>query len=470
MVIGSPAFMSPEQAAGEDVGQASDVFALAAVLVFASTGVGPFGTGSPAALLLRAADSTPRLDAVPDALRPMVELCTTKDPSARPSAAVLAATLRASAPARNASVLPRLVGAAASPTGSRVGGGPRRTRWLIAAGVAVAIATTATVVAVRSGAATAPSDDAPPAAPAEVEASPVHLTFAEQVRDVTFSPDSRRAFVAHGGGLDVIDTATDTVSGMVALDSPHVVAISPDGTRAYVGLGNGYIQVLDTTTYRSLTSIATGVFPERIAIGPDGRRLYLGSQDYDSGATVTVVDITTNAIAHTVTIGGKGPMSLAVSGDGSQLYVRTGAEVVAIATSDDSISSRKAADQAEIATAPDAQAYLIDAVGGTLTTLDGNGSTRDLPSAQGHDSIVEDVVSTPDGRQLYLLREGASNESSQDRLEVVDTATGRITRTIRLSPAEYRIPTTRLSPDGNQLYIAPFNEPSVDIFDITDYK
>jgi len=159
-----------------------------------------------------------------------------------------------------------------------------------------------------------------------------------------------------------------------------------------------------------------------------------------------------------------------VSGDGSQLFVRTRAEVVAIATSDGSISSRKAADQAEIATAPDAQAYLIDAVGGTLTTLDGNGITRDLPSAQGHDSIVEDVVSTPDGRQLYLLREGASNESSQDRVEVVDTATGRITRTIRLGPAEYHIPTTRLSPDGNQLYIAPFNEPSVDIFDITDHK
>jgi serine/threonine protein kinase len=43
MVIGSPAFMSPEQVEGGAVGPASDVFSLGAVLVFAATGEGPFG-------------------------------------------------------------------------------------------------------------------------------------------------------------------------------------------------------------------------------------------------------------------------------------------------------------------------------------------------------------------------------------------------------------------------------------------
>jgi serine/threonine protein kinase len=42
-VIGSPAFMSPEQVEGGTVGPASDVFSLGAVLAFAATGEGPFG-------------------------------------------------------------------------------------------------------------------------------------------------------------------------------------------------------------------------------------------------------------------------------------------------------------------------------------------------------------------------------------------------------------------------------------------
>jgi serine/threonine protein kinase len=46
LVIGSPGFMSPEQADGRPVGPASDVFSLGAVLAFAATGQGPFGSGS----------------------------------------------------------------------------------------------------------------------------------------------------------------------------------------------------------------------------------------------------------------------------------------------------------------------------------------------------------------------------------------------------------------------------------------
>ena len=51
LVVGSPGFMSPEQAMGSDVGPSSDIFNLGAVLAFAATGEGPFGTGTTAALL-----------------------------------------------------------------------------------------------------------------------------------------------------------------------------------------------------------------------------------------------------------------------------------------------------------------------------------------------------------------------------------------------------------------------------------
>ena len=43
LVVGSPGFMSPEQAEGREVGPPSDIFSLGAVLAFAATGQGPFG-------------------------------------------------------------------------------------------------------------------------------------------------------------------------------------------------------------------------------------------------------------------------------------------------------------------------------------------------------------------------------------------------------------------------------------------
>jgi eukaryotic-like serine/threonine-protein kinase len=91
LVMGSPGYMSPEQAEGRDVGPSSDIFSLGAVLVFAGTGEGPFGGGSTAALVYRVVHSPANLDRVPDEVRPLVERCLTKDPGDRPTAAGLLA-------------------------------------------------------------------------------------------------------------------------------------------------------------------------------------------------------------------------------------------------------------------------------------------------------------------------------------------------------------------------------------------
>jgi serine/threonine protein kinase/WD40 repeat protein len=93
MVVGSPGFMSPEQAEGDEVGPASDVFSLGAVLVFAATGTPPFGTGSTAALAYRVVHSRPRLDNVPPEVRFIAEWCLAKNPGERPTPADLLAEL-----------------------------------------------------------------------------------------------------------------------------------------------------------------------------------------------------------------------------------------------------------------------------------------------------------------------------------------------------------------------------------------
>ena len=101
LVIGSPGFMSPEQAAGYEVGPPSDIFSLGAVLAFAATGEGPFGTGTTAALLYRVVHGDPGLDRVPAEVRPLIERCLAKDPSQRPTAAGLLAEVGALQPTAN---------------------------------------------------------------------------------------------------------------------------------------------------------------------------------------------------------------------------------------------------------------------------------------------------------------------------------------------------------------------------------
>jgi len=95
LVVGSPGFMSPEQAQGHAVGPPSDVFSLGAVLSFAATGEGPFGSGSTAALLYRVVFAPPATEALPARLRPLIERCLAKDPQQRPSTGDLLSDLNA---------------------------------------------------------------------------------------------------------------------------------------------------------------------------------------------------------------------------------------------------------------------------------------------------------------------------------------------------------------------------------------
>ncbi|MGW2184226.1 protein kinase domain-containing protein [Streptomyces sp. NPDC001732] len=83
--IGTPGFMSPEQAEGSPVGLASDVFALGAVLAFAATGHEPFGQGPPAAVLYRVVTNEPQLGTLNGPLRTLITACLAKTPTDRPT-------------------------------------------------------------------------------------------------------------------------------------------------------------------------------------------------------------------------------------------------------------------------------------------------------------------------------------------------------------------------------------------------
>ncbi len=100
-VIGTPAFMAPEQALGEPLTPAADIHAWGAVMLYAATGRTPHGEAVTPVLLYRIVHDQPDLSGLASGLRDLVEWTMARDPAARPTASAL---------------LLRLTGATAAPT------------------------------------------------------------------------------------------------------------------------------------------------------------------------------------------------------------------------------------------------------------------------------------------------------------------------------------------------------------------
>ncbi|MEU8890611.1 serine/threonine-protein kinase [Streptomyces sp. NPDC048442] len=92
-VVGSPAFMSPEQAEGQELTPASDVFALGAVLAMAATGDSPFSGTSMAGTLYNVVHTEPDLTTLPPGLAALIGPCLAKAPADRPTPRQLLALL-----------------------------------------------------------------------------------------------------------------------------------------------------------------------------------------------------------------------------------------------------------------------------------------------------------------------------------------------------------------------------------------
>jgi urea transport system substrate-binding protein len=167
-VLGTPAFMSPEQARGEQVDARSDLFSLGAVLYFLCSGRKPFTGNGVMAVLTALAVNTPRpLQAlnpeVPAELEALVGRLLEKDPARRPgSAEEVRAALEA-------------IEAAPRPGGARKAAGlRRRPRWLVPTGLLGAVAVLAAVTLLAGWFAPQPPSAAAPA-PAAPGGPPVRI-------------------------------------------------------------------------------------------------------------------------------------------------------------------------------------------------------------------------------------------------------------------------------------------------------
>ncbi|HET6825701.1 MAG TPA: protein kinase [Amnibacterium sp.] len=172
-ILGTAAYLSPEQVSGGEVGTASDVYALGLVLIESLTGVRAFPGGLAESAVARL-NRPPRLpeDASPR-LASLLAAMTALDPAARPRATEVAATLRALAgmmtgesPATAA--IPRIASAPAGrpPAATRLVGAAAAVALVLGTGVALlADGAAPTAVPVADGTALVAPAAAPSPAP-----------------------------------------------------------------------------------------------------------------------------------------------------------------------------------------------------------------------------------------------------------------------------------------------------------------
>ncbi|WP_158578660.1 serine/threonine-protein kinase [Spongiactinospora rosea] len=84
-VLGTPSFMAPEQFAGHKAAPPADVFAWGCVMLYAATGLPPFGSDTIPAVMHRILTGEPDVSVLEEPLRSIVRAALAKDPAARPT-------------------------------------------------------------------------------------------------------------------------------------------------------------------------------------------------------------------------------------------------------------------------------------------------------------------------------------------------------------------------------------------------
>jgi YVTN family beta-propeller protein len=115
-----------------------------------------------------------------------------------------------------------------------------------------------------------------------------------------------------GGGV-VIDTATNAVIDSFPTNAGLDIALTPDGTRAYVPNFDSEVRVIETATNTLVAEIPFGGPALFVAVTPDGTGAYVteaGSSSFIG--TVVVIDTATNMVVDEIE-GFKCPQAIAIA-------------------------------------------------------------------------------------------------------------------------------------------------------------
>ena len=151
---------------------------------------------------------------------------------------------------------------------------------------------------------------------------------------VAVSPDKTRAYTANipAGTVTVVDLAVRRKIRDIAVGGrPEGIALSADGRELWVAdLEGARVQAFDTRTFERLAEVKTGEVPIRVLASPDGR--WIVTSNLGSGS-LTIIDPRTRRAVREVPVSGSrdaGQVTILFSKDGRRIYVaETGRNQVA---------------------------------------------------------------------------------------------------------------------------------------------
>ncbi|MEV4470238.1 serine/threonine-protein kinase [Nonomuraea sp. NPDC049504] len=436
-VLGTAAFMAPEQVTGHPVGPAADVFALGCVLAFAASGRGPYGEGPAHAITHRIVYDEPDLSGLPEPLAELIGACLAKDPADRPRLAHVMTVCASLAP--EAMTGPDTE--TRTDTGTRTDAEtvvtgyrppipptlveepppspPGRARYGVSAAViGVAVLLGGTLIALTAT-----------PAPALVLAGQE-----DTVDDVAFGPGGDLLATAAGDRVRLWDARTGRQ--LRTLDNPwpdpRTVAFAPAGDRVATSCDRDAC-LFDPRTGRSVKGMTghTDALRE-LAFSRDGRLLASASRD----GTARLWAAETGEHLRTLT-GHLGDVSaVAFAPDGQSLAtaagetirrwdVTTGEQLAELVPERDTTLHA-------LAFAPDGSTFASGDASGDVFVWDAR-TNRLRHALRGHGTTVNDVAYSPDGSVLVTAADAVRlwNPRSGRLLKEVS---GESTRAVAFSP------------------------------------
>ncbi|WP_433473320.1 WD40 repeat domain-containing serine/threonine protein kinase [Spirillospora sp. CA-142024] len=413
-VVGTYAFMSPEQIRADTAGPASDVFSLGCVLAFAATGGAPFDADNVPGIVHRIVSAPPDLTGVPAELRPAIEACLVKEPERRPSPAEAA----------------RLLAAPPTRTGRRT---------VLIGGAAAGAAAVLGVPALRwwpgdaSGEATTPLKKPLPVVLAGGPAATFQLAF---------TPDSATLVCAGTGQIWRWPVATGRGAAHELGDdgADQLTALSGDGRLLATLRGQGPVRLWDAATGARLRTIMPGGRAYTKALSPDGRTLAA------VGAGIELWDTATGRRTGAFASRNGAPLRLVFDAAGGRIAVvgsRGDIQIHDLRAHRDIANAVPRRVNVLFTFAPDgrtAASDVPDEPGWTVRILDLQaGKLREL---NGHEGRVQGLAFSPDSRVL-------ASAAKDGTIRLWNTRTGETFATLDWEKSDGA--TLAFSPDGRLL-------------------
>ena len=282
---------------------------------------------------------------------------------------------------------------------------------------------------------------------------------------VVVSPDNKFVYVANfGGNVSIINAATNTVQTTIPAGlTPAELAISSNGGKLYVSneVDRGTVTVINLADGNSTQTITgLGSEPYGLALTPDGTQLWVA--DF-GGDKVDVIDTGTNKVVSSIVVGLL-PSFIAFTPDGSKAYVSSNHRVFVIDVASQTVKARihVTAYSLGIAITPDGKtAYVINfhrySDSGAASVIDTTNDTLIKTIPLGSGAPGQRLAILPNGSYVYYP------EAELGGVTLINTATNSVVGGFACGqPGDIAI-----SPDGTHAYVTDSIDDIVSVVQIS---